>query len=247
MTATTPAVEVEVRYDQTDQRELAAQTADLATRTKLAAVEIRDQATLNQANELVRAAEDWIKAVDRIMDPVREATHRAWKAALKAQDDFKKPVAGPLRILREAVALFIYQQTQAAIEAQRIADEAQRKKNAAEARAFTKDLKAAGATPEQIAETKLQIMATPAPIIASQVEAPSGVALRTLYSAKVVNLEIFLRYLLTDEYLFRIFKNTDGVTKAIEAELKPEAVRFKEKYNVPGTELVKTPNAAWRG
>jgi len=93
-TATTniQSVEVEVRYDRTNQSQLAKQAPQLST--ELASIQIQDQQSLDSANQLIMSCDQWLKAVDRIMDPVRDATHKAWKAAIGAQDECGLPQAG---------------------------------------------------------------------------------------------------------------------------------------------------------
>lgn len=236
-------VHVEVSYDRGSQSELARQVPELAEQLT---VQITDQESLNAASEYIRAAEQWIKAVDRIMDPVRDATHKAWKAAIAAQDQFKAPVERPLKALRTACAQFLAAMKAEADRKQREADEAQRKANEAEARRVASELRAVGATSEEIQDVKQTILATTAPAVIPQVAPPSGASVRTLYSAEITDLKAFLTHLVNDQYLLTLFGYSATFKKAIESELRGEAQKRKEAYRIPGTQLVKTASGTWR-
>lgn len=239
------AVEIEVRYDRTNQLELSRRAGELSS--DLCGVIISDQQSLELANELIRAGEQWLKSVDAIMDPVREATHRAWKAAIKAQDDFKAPVAGPLAVLKSNATQFVVNAKAEVERKQREAEAEQRRKNDAEAKRVAAELKALGASPSEIKAAKEEVKAVAAPIVQPTVETPTGQSIRTLYSAELVSLPDFITYLLTDQTLLRIFSASEVIKKAIETELRPDAVRMKDKYLVPGTKLVKKSSGSWRG
>jgi hypothetical protein len=238
-------VEVDVKYDRTTQSQLAKQAPQLSA--ELVEVRIQDQESLDDANQLILASEQWLKAVDRIMDPVRDATHKAWKAAIAAQDEFKAPVQKPLAALKAIAAKFIAD-ARAEAELRQLRLEAeQRRQNEIDAKKAAAALRISGATKEEIRQAKEEIKATPALIVAPQVEASAGMALRTYYSVKVDKLETFLQYLLTDRRLLNIFSASEKVKEAIAYELKPEAAQFKERYAIPGTCLVKKATGAWRG
>jgi hypothetical protein len=237
-------VDVAVEYDRMPQVMLAKRVPELSE--QLSTCQIKDQVSLNRANEAILAGVEWLKAVDRIMDPVREATHKAWKSAIAAQDEFKGPVERPLKVLKSAASKYLADVQAEKDRKQREADEEQRKKNEAEARALAADLKKMGASKEVIAEAKEQVKATPAPVIEQEAVAPSGMSGRMLYSAEIVDLKAFLTHLVSDQYLLTLFGYSQAFRKAIESELRGEATNRKDKYDIPGTKLVKTPSGAWR-
>lgn len=238
-------VEVEVKYDQRTQLVLAKEAPELET--LLASVKIADQESLNVANERILAGRKWLKAVDAIMDPVRDATHKAWKAAIKAQDDFKAPVERCLKVLEGAATKFILDARAEAERQQRIKDEQQRKENEANARAAAKDLKKMGAGTEVIEAVKEEIKARPAEAVAPVAEVGAGQSIRILYSAEVTDMQAFLKYLVTDNRLMILFSMSQPIKKAIESVLRDEATAMKDKYEVPGTRLIKSASGSWRG
>jgi len=246
-TATTniQSVEVEVRYDRTNQSQLAKQAPQLST--ELASIQIQDQQSLDSANQLIMSCDQWLKAVDRIMDPVRDATHKAWKAAIGAQDEFKAPVQKPLAVLKAAAAQFIANARAEAQREQLRLEAEQRRVNEAAAKEAAAALRAAGASRAEIKQAKEEIRAVPAPVAAPAVEASSGMALRTYYSVELESLEAFLRYLLTDRTQLIMFAQSNKFKEAVETELRSEASRLKDKYSIPGTRLVKKASGAWRG
>src|SRR3974390_855816 len=98
--ATQALVDVQITYDKSPQSELAERVPELAE--DLTSCMVTDQVSLNRANALILSCNEWLKAVDRIMDPVREATHKAWKMSIAAQEEFKAPVEKPLKMLKAA-------------------------------------------------------------------------------------------------------------------------------------------------
>lgn len=243
-TQTVGLVEVDVRYDRGTQSELAARVPDLSSQLSL--VQVTDQASLDHLTEQIRAAEQWLKAVDRIMDPVRDATHKAWKASIAARDEFVSPVEKPLKIAKIACANFVAAAREEAARKQRERDEEQRKKNEAEARRVAFEMKSVGASKVEIKEAKSVVLAAVAPTVSPKVELPTGMSSRMLYSAEITDLAEFLKYIVTDNYLLTLFGYSATFKKSIESELRGEATKRKEAYKVPGTKLVKTPSGAWR-
>lgn len=238
-------VEVQITYDKSPQSELAEKVPELSD--DLVACTVTDQSSLNRANALILSCNEWLKAVDRIMDPVREATHKAWKMSIAAQEEFKAPVEKPLKALKVAAATFIAGVEEEKRRKQAEADEAQRKINEAEARRTAAALKGMGASKTDIQEAKQEIHATPAPIVQPRAEVAQGMSVKILYSAEVTDLRQFLAHLAQDQYLLTLFGFSASFKKAIESELRDEAARRKEAYLVPGTKLVKTASGAWRG
>lgn len=245
MSAKPQLVEIEVKYDKSTQLALAKEAPDLET--LLSSVKIADQETLNIANERILAGRKWLKAVDAIMDPVRDATHKAWKAAIKAQDDFKAPVEYALKRIEGIATKFIMDAQAEAQRQQRIKDEQQRKENEANAKAAAKDLKKMGASAEVIASVKEDIKARPAEAVAPIAEKAAGQSVRILYSAEIVDFPAFLKYLVTNDRLMILFSMSLPLRKAVESELRSEASAMKEKYDVPGTKLIKSASGSWRG
>lgn len=241
--ATAGVVEIDVRYDRGSQSELAVQAPQLAD--KLTSITLTDQRSVDRANELISVGNQWIKSVKRIMDPVRDATHKAWKAAIQAQDEFEQPVAKPLAILKSAVVKFLADAAEAKRRAQEAADAEQLRKNEAEARRTASELRALGASKEEIKQVREEIKAVAAPIVAPAVEASAGQSIAMLYSAEVTDLAAFLKHLVTDPFLLTLFAYNQTFKKAIESELRGIASDRKDKYAIPGTTLKKTPSGRW--
>lgn len=239
------AVEIDIRFDRTPQVALAQRQPQLSE--QLSTCQIKDQVSLNRANEAIVAGVEWLKAVDRIMDPVREATHKAWKSAIAAQDEFKAPVERPLKLLKGLASKYLADVEAEKQRKQREADEEQRKKNEADARSMAADLKRMGASKQEIADVRQEIKATPAAVVQAEAAAPSGMSSRMLYSAEVTDLKAFLTHLVSDQYLLTLFGYSASFKKSIESELRGEATNRKDKYDIPGTKLIKTPSGAWRG
>lgn len=237
-------IEVDVRYDRSNQLKLAEKATPLAD--LLVSARIADQQSLNIANNMILAANEWLKAVDAIMDPVRDATHKAWKAAIKAQDEFKEPVAKPLALLKSAAAKFISDAREEAARKQREVDAEQARINALEAKQAAAALKEMGATKAEIKEVKEAIKSVQAPVIAPVAEVSSGMSTRTYYSTEITDLTAFFNYAVTNEMLMRILSANVKIKDAICSELNVDAKRFKEAYSVPGVKLVKTVGGAWR-
>lgn len=237
-------VDVQITYDKSPQSELAQRVPELAD--DLVSCAVTDQASLNRANALIISCNEWLKAVDRIMDPVREATHKAWKMSIAAQEEFKSPVERPLKALKTAAAKFIADSKAEAERKQREAEDEQRRLNEAEARRTAKALKEMGATKESIQEVKQEIRATPAPVIQPKVEVAQGMSVRTLYSVEIVDMKAFIAHLAHDQYLLTLFGYSAALKKALESELRGEGAKRKDTYSIPGTRLVKTASGAWR-
>lgn len=242
--ATPALVDVQITYDKSPQSELAQRVPELSD--DLVSCAVTDQASLNRANALIISCNEWLKAVDRIMDPVREATHKAWKMSIAAQEEFKSPVERPLKVLKAAAAKFIADAEVEKQRRQREADEEQRRMNEAEARRTAKALKEMGATKAAIQEVKEEIRATPAPVIQPMAEVAQGMSVRTLYSAEITDLKVFIGHLASDPYLLTLFGYSAAFKKAVESELRGEAQKRKDAYHIPGTKLVKTASGAWR-
>lgn len=240
----TKPVEIEIHYDHAPQSELALKAPELSQ--SIAVCQVTDQDSLNHANGIILAATEWLKAVDRIMDPVRDATHKAWKASIAAQDEFKSPVEKPLAILKKTAVKYLADVQEAKLRKQREADEEQRKANEADAKRKAAELKAWGASKEEIKEAKEEIKSRTAPDVQAEATAPSGTSLKMLYSAEVTDLKIFLSAMVQDDFLLTLFGYSAAFKKAIESELRGVATDRKDKYEIPGTKLVKTPSGAWR-
>ncbi len=243
--ATPALVEVQIKYDKSPQSELAERVPELSE--DLTSCIVKDQTSLNRANSLIQSCNEWLKAVDRIMDPVREATHKAWKMSIAAQEEFKAPVERPLKALKAAAAKFIADAQAEAERKQREADAEQRRLNAAEARRTAKILADMGASKTQIQEVKEQIRDKEAPTIQPRAEAAPNMSVRMLYTAEITDLKQFLTHLAQAPYLLSLFGYSATFKKAIESELRGEATKRKETYKIPGTKLVKTPSGSWRG
>lgn len=243
--STTALVDVQITYDKSPQSELAERVPELAD--DLVSCAVTDQTSLNRANALILSCNEWLKAVDRIMDPVREATHKAWKMSIAAQEEFKAPVEKPLKILKTAAAKFIADCQAEAERKQREAEAEQRRINEAEAKRTAAALKEMGASKVQIQEVKQEIRATPAPVIQPKAEVAQNMSVRTLYSAEVTDLRQFLAHLSQDQYLLTLFGYSATFKKAIESELRGEAQKRKDAYQIPGTKLVKSASGSWRG
>jgi hypothetical protein len=215
----------------------------------LLSIRITDQRSVDRANELILACKQWCESVDRIMDPVRDATHKAWKAAIKAQDEFKEPLLKPLALLKLAVTNAIVAAQEEARRKQAAAEAERRRTSEIEARRVASELRALGASKAEIAEAKQEVRASapPVPIVAPAAEASSGQSIRTLYSAEVTDMKAFIRHLAADEFLLTLFCYSQAFKKAVESELRGEATKRKEIYEIPGTRLVKTNSGAWRG
>jgi hypothetical protein len=231
-------VDVEVKYEKSAQVALAKTAPTIAK--QLQSVTIRDQVTLDRAAEFVKAADEWIAAVDAIMDPVREATHAAWKAAIKAQTDFKADVE-PFRVaLKQAINRFIADRNEQARQKQLQIEADQRKINEQNAQKQAKLAQKAGADATTVQEVRNQVLATPAPIVSSTVAAPKGFATpRTIYGAKIVNPRKFIEGLLKDGTMFNLMLKSDNVIDALESELRKLAGMQKEAFEFPGVELTK--------
>lgn len=237
-------VDVQITYDKSPQSELAQRVPELSD--DLVTCQVTDQASLNRANALIQSCNEWLKAVDRIMDPVREATHKAWKMSIAAQEEFKSPVERPLKALKAAAAQFIASVDAEKKRKQAEADEEQRRLNEAEARRTAKVLKDMGASKDQIQEVREEIRATPAPIIQPKAEVAQGMSVRTLYSAEIVDMKAFIAHLAHDSYLLTLFGYSAALKKALESELRGEAQKRKDAFSIPGVKLIKTASGAWR-
>lgn len=243
--ATAGLVEVDVRYDRGTQSELAARAPQLSE--QLTSITLTDQRSVDRANELIRAGNQWVDAADALMDRVVKATNYAHKEALKTKNEFRDPIAKPLAVLKAAVVKRITDAAEEKQRAQEAADAEQRRINEAEARRVASELRALGASKEEIKEAKQEIKATTAPAVAPAVETSAGQSVAMLYSAEVTDMAAFLKHLVTDPFLITLFAYNQTFKKAIESELRGIASDRKEKYAIPGTKLVKTPSGRWRG
>ena len=232
------AVKVEVRYDQSEQTKLATLGPKLVK--QLQSVEIKDQATLDRLAEFVLAADAWIKGVEDIMDPVRKATHDAWKASIKAADDFMGEVVTARQLAKQSINRYIVAAREAADKKQRDLDAAQARINQQNADAQAKLAKKAGADTEAIKEVRTAALAAPAPLAAPKATAPKGMKTPSLlYRGKITNMRAFVSGLLTDGTMFNLMLKSEGVIGALESELSKLTTMQKDAFSFPGVELVK--------
>jgi multidrug efflux pump subunit AcrA (membrane-fusion protein) len=236
-------VDVEIKYDRSSVNELVKRAPELADQLSLRPT---DQFSLNTLGEFIRAAKDWIRAIKANQDPVCEATDKAHKAAVRARKELLSPVEAPLELAERAAAQFVANVRAEQERKQREAEEEQRKLNEAEARRTAKVLKDMGASKDQIQEVREEIRATPAPVIQPKAEVAQGMSVRTLYSVEVTDLKAFVAHLAQDPYLLILFGYSATFKKAIEGELRGEASKRKDQYDIPGTKLIKTASGAWR-
>lgn len=256
-------VEIEVRYDHSSQIELATTSMPLAEQLERATLALKDQESLDHLNHLIQIGRDWLKAADAVLDPVRDATHKAWKASIKAQDDFKGSVEAVVKKAQDEATKFVVAAREAAARQQAILDAADRKKqaeldaeqrraNEVEAKRVADELKNAGASREVIREAKAEVLATPAPAVAPSTVTPAivtsgGQSVKTYYRAEITDMGELLKHFIQEPRWVLLLQSMDSIRKAIETELSAEATKLKERYCIPGTKLVKHNGSAYGG
>jgi len=96
------------------------------------AIVVRDQATLDEAASMSRSVAAYIKRVGEVLDPICEATHRAWKVALGQRADLLKPADAAKHLLGRRMAAYEQEVENRRREAERIAQRERERLEAAE-------------------------------------------------------------------------------------------------------------------
>lgn len=243
--ATVPQPEILIKYDPPEKNELAKQSSPLAER--MAGAKITNQETLDAAVELKRAGQSWIEKWDLIFNPLREATHKAWKLAVSTQDDGKREVELGVRMLGSKITGYLEQKRREDEEKQRKLDAEQARINKENADKQAALAKKAGADKETIKDVKQTVLSTAAPTVAPSVEKPKGVSISYRWDIEIEHMGKFLAAIAVDKTLLAIFVGSEPIKAAIKTEFRKLAVQQKEGFKIAGARAFKKPISSDRG
>lgn len=180
------------------------------------------RATKAGAERLILALADMEKEVHALLDPICDATHKAWKTATTARGEYLKPIeAAKARLRRECGRI----QLELEQEARRQADEeaaARKREQEAEALQHAAALETAGDV--EMAQAVLEeAQHAPAPV-AEVAQVETETQYRDKWTYTIFNIkELPAEYLIADE------KAIGRVVNAL-----------KERTNIPGVRVEKT-------
>lgn len=186
--------DLQVRTTTPPHVELERQALDWPQRAS--AVQIIDQASYDQAIELLRAAKALRTAADVHHRPVIDAAYASHKAALAALKRVDEPLAMAETLIKTKVGIWDREQELRRREAERIAREQAERKAAEELEKEIEAIEASGARPEEVAAVIKEAERT---VIVSPMAQPtyrpaSGVSVRAPWSAVAVNMTLMIEW-----------------------------------------------------
>lgn len=206
---------------------------------KAKAITITDNASYTAAGELVKEVVAMRKRVQDHHKPIKDAAHKAHKAAIAAEKELLKPLEQAEQWLKSEMTKWQREQARLA-EMERRRLEAEQKEREEEQRlALAAEAEQQGASQEvvdEILETPLPQAPIATPVTTEMVE---GISTRTLYSAEVTNLKVLCLAI--------------GMGKVSESLVQPNMVALngmarsmRDGFNVAGCKLVKTDSMSVR-
>lgn len=210
------------------QTELQPQINDVTTKAKTPVV---DQASYEQAGEIIKSIKAVAKAVGEVFDPIVSKAHEAHKEATSQRKKFLDPLEAAEKQLKQSMSSWFQietarRQEEERKEHQRIADEqtaAQKKK----------DDDAAALADLGLTEEAAAVAETPVPVqVVTHYEAPkaAGVSMRDNWTFQVTNADELPRMFLMPD-----MEKLNGLAKSMKASC-----------NIPGGIAVNNPTVAVR-
>jgi len=194
---------------------------------------VLDQKTMDEAAELLTAIKQLRAEIDSSCDPVREATHKAWKAAVRQQKDLHEPLATAESTLKESVATFVEAEERRA-ERERLAAEAAATEESDEDR-LERAMALESQGRHEEAERVLEEPATPAPP-PKPVAKTKGVSTRKTWVGEITDLGLVVRAISEGKAPTSLVQvNPAGVSafaRSMKAEARVPGLRVYEKTGV---------------
>lgn len=203
--------------------------------------QIETQDELDKLTAYIAAGEKVVEEWDGLMNPVREATYKAWKEAVKVQDGEKKPLVDLIAKAKRVRANAVLAAEQSRIARQAELDARQNAINAELAKKEAELAISAGADPETVEVVKQEALTRPAPVAEAPLEAAGFRQPVWLYSCEVEDLAVLFQTLAQNKFLFDIAAKSANVHAALASAFRPLATASKDGFSVPGLKLVKRP------
>lgn len=190
---------------------------------------IGDRKTLEAANLFRNLMDDYLREVDRTLDPVRDQAHKAWKAAVAAKDMVAKPFKTAKQVVDQKIVQYMKEE-----EARRKA-EAEKIRREEERRAEEDRLNAAllaesegesGFAEEILNEPPPFI---PPPIMPSVKEELQGVSVAKRWTYEVEDFWTFVNWAVANDHLE--FLKVDPQTTGLFAR------QVKNSKKIPGLRI----------
>lgn len=228
---------------------------------RIGALEVVSETSFQEMAEYARHCRRGEKAVDEVMDPIRESAHRTWKVAVERQKMLKAPFVAGREIADHRMGVYQAEQERrrkAAEEARRIEQErleAEARKEALrleeEARRAAEEATLAvaiqaeeqgdAAAAEQILEQPVFVAPVlPRPVFAPpvQVAVPQaqGVSFRSVWSAEVYDLRMLVRAVADGRVPLNAIAADmtvlNGVARSLKGNMAYPGVKAVEKRSV---------------
>jgi len=166
------------------------QTTALTWKAQAQAIQVTNQATYDQAVEMLKGIKDLRGKAEQHHRPGIEAAYKSHKVAVATLKSIDDPLVEAEGILKQSVGAYTLEQQRIQREAQRIAEENARKRQEEERLAVAVAVEQAGATPEQVTAVLDEPLPLPMPTVAPVYERAAGVATRETYAAEVFDLKV---------------------------------------------------------
>lgn len=228
-----------------------------ATLGKLQGIKITSVKTLEAASDVLEEATERSGQLETFRTSLVDSVQ---KAALRFREipgfeDFevtltikrwglRSLIANGIENIRRARASFLAAEQKKQRQAQLEAEAKQREANEKAAKEAAAAAKRAGADKVAQEAIKQDVLATPAPILASKVldtAKAAGATVRYNYKASLQDAESFLRFCLSNEVMLKTVCSDLGIAAAIEKALTPMAKAQREHFNFPGMVFLKEP------
>ena len=212
-----------------DQKEL--ETKALSWPAKAQTIAITNQQTYNDAAEFVVHIVGLRKRIVEHHAPIKTATHKAHKEAVKAEKKLLDPLAQAETIIKRALSAWDTEQDRLRREAQRKLDEAQRKTEEQAQLDLAMEAEESGATEETVTEILETPVVAPAIVAAPTFQKASGVSTRQTWKAEVVDIKLLCKAI-AEGWV------APNMVQANMVALNQMARAMKQSFNVPGCKAV---------
>lgn len=194
---------------------------------------IVDQATFEEAAELLKGINGLLNEAEVHHRPVIDAAHRAHKAALEALKRITTPLEEAQRLIKSRVSSFLDEQERKRREEQRRIEEEQAKAREAEIEAQLEAAEAAGASNAEVEAIIAQPVFAP-PVVVPPTHKVEGIAQRENWKARVVDKSALVKAAAGNPMLMALLEVNQPALNSL-------ARSMKSTLNVPGVEVYNDP------
>jgi len=209
----------------------------LAWPDRAKAITITDQETYNTAASFLGDIVGLRKEIQAHHKPIKDAAHKAHKAAVAAEKKLLDPIAQAEQIIKTAIGNWDREQERLQQEKQRQLEEAQHKADEEARLALAQEAEENGATEETVDEILTTPVVRPA-IVAKPVYAKAtGVSTQKRWKAEVVDIKA----------LCRAVANGQASTELVQPNmvaLNGMARAMRQTFNIPGCKAVTETSVA---